>query len=200
MRHFVLSAALGLTCMLSCAHAENFQIVFDQVGSDVVATGSGSLADLDGLSFSFSGNTSPLINPDPNTPNIRVGAAASARLYLGDFVLTGSLGPANVQSLANSGTGPIFGYTGAFLALPFNYSLGTQLTSTATWTNTTIEALGLTPGASANISWNSGSRSMVVSVVPEPSTYAMALAGLAYGGWMMRRRRQAGGPGRSSLS
>ena len=29
-----------------------------------------------------------------------------------------------------------------------------------------------------------------ISVVPEPSTYAMALAGLAYGGWQMFRRRR----------
>jgi hypothetical protein len=190
MKHFLLLAALGVTCMLSAAHAANFQIVFDEVGSDVVATGSGSLADLDGLTFLFSGNTVPLINPDPQTPNIRVGAAGSAQFYLGDFVLTGSLGPANLQSNASSGTGPIFGYTGTFLGLPFNYSLGTQITSTATWTNTTLAALGLTPGASANISWNSGLRSMVVSVVPEPSTYAMALAGLACVGYLVRRRKR----------
>jgi autotransporter-associated beta strand protein len=30
----------------------------------------------------------------------------------------------------------------------------------------------------------------VLAVVPEPSTYAMALAGLAYGGWQMMRRRR----------
>ena len=29
-----------------------------------------------------------------------------------------------------------------------------------------------------------------LTVVPEPSTCAMALAGLAYGGWQMMRRRQ----------
>jgi hypothetical protein len=30
----------------------------------------------------------------------------------------------------------------------------------------------------------------VLAVVPEPSTYAMALAGLACGGWQMMRRRR----------
>ena len=30
----------------------------------------------------------------------------------------------------------------------------------------------------------------VLAVVPEPSTYAMALAGLACGGWQMCRRRR----------
>ncbi len=38
------------------------------------------------------------------------------------------------------------------------------------------------------------------TAVPEPSTWAMALAGLACGGWMMRRRNSAGGPRLSSLS
>jgi len=36
--------------------------------------------------------------------------------------------------------------------------------------------------------------------VPEPSTWAMALAGLAFAGWSMRRRTPAGGTGRSSRS
>ena len=38
------------------------------------------------------------------------------------------------------------------------------------------------------------------TAVPEPSTWAMALAGLACGGWMMRRRNSAGGPRQPSLS
>jgi hypothetical protein len=32
--------------------------------------------------------------------------------------------------------------------------------------------------------------SLSISAVPEPSTYAMALAGLACGGWSMFRRRK----------
>ena len=38
---------------------------------------------------------------------------------------------------------------------------------------------------------NVGTRSFLVQVVPEPSTYAMALAGLACGGYSMFRRRRA---------
>ncbi|MEI8228992.1 MAG: PEP-CTERM sorting domain-containing protein [Planctomycetota bacterium] len=37
---------------------------------------------------------------------------------------------------------------------------------------------------------NIGAREFVVSVVPEPSTYAMALAGLACGGYSILRRRK----------
>ena len=38
------------------------------------------------------------------------------------------------------------------------------------------------------------------TAVPEPSTWAMALAGLACGRWMLRRQKPAGGPRLSSLS
>ncbi|MEY3205157.1 MAG: hypothetical protein RLZZ21_1488 [Planctomycetota bacterium] len=172
----LILAMLGVACMLSSAHAENVRIVFDQVGANVIVTGSGSLTDLDGLTFSFNSNSSSLINPAPPGPSVRVGATASANFYFGDCVVTGSLGSTNLTSYATSGNGPIFGYTGSFVALPFSYSLGTQLTSTATWTNTTLEDLGLNPGTTANISWNVGSRSMVVSVVPEPAISVMALS------------------------
>jgi T5SS/PEP-CTERM-associated repeat protein/autotransporter-associated beta strand protein len=48
---------------------------------------------------------------------------------------------------------------------------------------------------------SSGTQSFVtVTAVPEPSTYAMALAGLACGGWILRRQKPAGGPRLSSLS
>jgi hypothetical protein len=38
--------------------------------------------------------------------------------------------------------------------------------------------------------WTDTSMSLSISAVPEPSTYAMALAGLACGGWSMFRRRK----------
>lgn len=197
MRRLLFLATLGVTCTLGTARAAQLQVVFEQVGANVVATGSGSLPDLNGLSFSFNSNSTPLINPAPQGPNVRVGATATADFYLGDFVVTGSLGSINLTTTANSGSGPIFGYTGSFLALPVSYSTGTQLTSTATWTNTTFEALGLTPGATANITWGSGARSMAVSVVPEPSTWAMGAGGLAcaaWGAWGRRKRAADHGP------
>ncbi|MGB8853339.1 MAG: autotransporter-associated beta strand repeat-containing protein [Pirellulales bacterium] len=41
---------------------------------------------------------------------------------------------------------------------------------------------------------------LTFTAVPEPSTWALAFAGLGCGGWMMRRRRAVAGPRRSSLS
>ena len=50
------------------------------------------------------------------------------------------------------------------------------------------------PVLSGGLSWerSTSATAMTISVVPEPSTYAMALAGLACGGYLrFRRRKQA---------
>ena len=48
------------------------------------------------------------------------------------------------------------------------------------------------PTLSGGFSWErtTSATAMTITVVPEPSTYAMALAGLACGGWQMYRRRR----------
>ena len=51
---------------------------------------------------------------------------------------------------------------------------------------TSVVSTGLAAGQFATFNATTG----FVSVVPEPSTYAMALAGLACGGWQMWRRRK----------
>jgi hypothetical protein len=51
---------------------------------------------------------------------------------------------------------------------------------------TSVFSTGLEEGQFATFNAATGA----ISVVPEPSTYAMALAGLACGGWQMMRRRR----------
>jgi hypothetical protein len=51
---------------------------------------------------------------------------------------------------------------------------------------TSVVSTGLAAGQFATFNATTG----YVSVVPEPSTYAMAVAGLACGGWQMWRRRR----------
>lgn len=172
MRRFLLLVALALPCATGTARAVEIQFVIDQVGPNVVATGTGSLPDLAGLTFFSNSPTSSLINPAG--PNIRVGVAAIAPLYSGSFSISGPLGP-NSTTFATSGTGQLFGFSGSFLVLPPSYVLGTPLNGTATWTNTTIAALGLSPSTSSTITWNSGARSLTITVVPEPSTFVTGL-------------------------
>jgi len=50
-----------------------------------------------------------------------------------------------------------------------------------------VNATGLAPGQSATFNPATG----FITVVPEPSTYGMALAGLACGGYSLFRRRRA---------
>lgn len=50
--------------------------------------------------------------------------------------------------------------------------------------------LAISAGSIVNTNATLGSSAGFISVVPEPSTYAMALAGLACGGWQMFRRRR----------
>jgi hypothetical protein len=53
-----------------------------------------------------------------------------------------------------------------------------------------VNASGLAAGQSATFNSATG----FITVVPEPSTYAMALAGLACGGYSMWWRRKRAGP------
>lgn len=185
MRRFLLLASLALAFVFGAEPVAALEVVIDQVGPDVVATGTGSLPDLAGVSYFTLSAESPMINP--SGPNIRLGAATNAGLYTGDFSISGPLGP-NLTTFANSGTGQLFGFTGSFLALPVGYVAGTQLNSTATWTNKTLASLGLTAGTSATITWNSGTRSMSISVVPEPSTIVTGLLSASAAALAIRRR------------
>ena len=73
-----------------------------------------------------------------------------------------------------------------------NQSVGS--TSYVVWTNQSagitsvgdITAIGLSASSASGTFTN-----LTLTAVPEPSTYAMALAGLACGGWHLRRRRRA---------
>jgi hypothetical protein len=51
-----------------------------------------------------------------------------------------------------------------------------------------VVSTGLAAGQYAT--FNAATGSISITAVPEPSTYAMALAGLACGGWQMFRRRR----------
>jgi autotransporter-associated beta strand protein len=95
---------------------------------------------------------------------------------------------------AGAWNGGLFTYSGSVLADGARFTVGSQeweidynRTSSAGLDNFTGDYL---PSGSF----------VAVTAVPEPSTWAMAFAGLACGGWMMRRRKQAGGPRQPSRS
>ena len=106
-----------------------------------------------------------------------IGIGPGTTSFSGDFA-TGNLG-IGVQTLTSGPTGRIF--------LPDFYSSGRALSATTTWTNQTIEGLGLAEGTYV---WEWSSDRVVVTIgVPEPSLLPMvgSLSVLAFA-----RRRKHG--------
>jgi autotransporter-associated beta strand protein len=108
------------------------------------------------------------------------------------FDITDPLFAAGTYDLVNGNGSTIFG---GILNLTFSggsYDNGTdvvQLFSNAGGFSgdfTSVVSTGLAAGQFATFNAATGA----ISVVPEPSTYAMALAGLVCGGWQMMRRRR----------
>jgi PEP-CTERM motif len=195
-----LVAAFGYVALSGQAYAVTPGAVIDisQVGANVVMTGSGVI-DLAGLTFDASGPlpTNGIIWPD--AAEIITGAAGSVDLY------TGASGPTSMgsgaESLGNTASGDQFGVgdsTGTIIIfVPAGYD-GTSLSGTATFDNTTLAMLGLSPGT-YTYTWSAAVTPGVVpgdgnltvnvsSVVPEPSTWAMMLAGFAGLGFLGYRR------------
>jgi hypothetical protein len=164
-----------------------------QDGSNVVATGSGSI-DLTGLHSSFSGVDSPGVNPG-------LGVMVVGPPITSVDVYSGATGPSSFGggsfTRASSGTGDLVAVEGALgsIVVPAGYSSGTVLSGSATFDNTTIAGLGLTPG-SYTYTWGAGgpAQSLTVTVVPEPSSLVLAGAALLAGHrpWARRWRRFQG--------
>jgi hypothetical protein len=193
LREFGLLACLGLCHAWSTRCDAAVIIDIEQVGSDVVATGSGSI-DLADLSFKQTSSTETGV----------YGPFADAAIGINNVIVdiySGAAGPTNFGAgalyLASSGTGDTFGAVGAFgyIAVPTGYVSGASLSGTSTWTAATIASLGLTPGTYV-YTWGTGADadSLTFQIgpasVPEPST--LALSGIAavmgLGAWARQRR------------
>jgi hypothetical protein len=180
-RPFVL-----LLCAFAClaipsrALAE-LNITFQQVGANVVETGTGSI------------DTAALTDQGPGSflaailiPNI---AATSFGPGGGADQWTGTTGPSAFGSggstYANTSTGTVFGLdTHLSLILPTGYTSGSSLSGTDTFTSQTFSSLGITPGT-YTYTWGTGATadSLIVQIgpapaaVPEPATIWFASLG-----------------------
>ncbi len=132
--------------VLSHPAQAGYIVTLEQVGSDVVATGSGAL-DLSGLmgpNTDFGAGTVA-----PSEARILIGATGFFEDFTGFSTISG---PTSFGSGGGSppfrGTGDHVGIDGLqqLLFVPQNYVSGTPLSSSATWPFQTFTSLGVTPG------------------------------------------------------
>ena len=154
--------ALVLAWLLSVRPAQaGYTVTLQQVGPDVVATGSGAI-NLHGLTFSQSVSKNPAMMSHTAFPSQ---VAIVAAIYTGPIsssvdVYAGPSGPTSFGSgprgSASSGSGDMVGiseryyfegdFSTCFLSVPAGYVSGTALSDSATYSGTTLADLGVTPG------------------------------------------------------
>ena len=195
-----LGAMLGSAMLASAPARAAYILNIDQVGTDVVATGSGSLNLLERQVAG--GIASGSIRPSNGTILLGSGNGQLWQ-YAGNYTGFGggpytAFGGGTAYIGASQTSGATVGLVAGMLVIPLNYLSGTELgTSTATFANTTLADLGATPGTYA---WTWGSEGtadsftinvgLAQSAVPEPATWAMMLLGMGAVGFAMRRRAQ----------
>ncbi len=181
-RATVLALAFcGCASVISPARA-SYIVTYAEVGSDVVATGAGSIdtTDLTDESDFFIG---ALVVPEFALAVTGSPDAVTGQDW-GDISGPTSLGAAGV-SPATAGDGDTVGVEGAgnFLLLPDAYVSGSALSSTATFGGQTFDTLGLTPGT-YTWTWGTGADadSFVVQIgpLPEPSSLLLSVVPLAF--------------------
>jgi hypothetical protein len=187
-------AVLGL--MFGAAGQVRADLVFtiEQVGNDVVTTGTGSL-DITGVPIYGNGYGTPFLIP--NTAAVGVGSTSS--LHYEEF--QGLSGPTSFGSggifSPSSGSGDVIALNGAYhlIAVPWLYVSGTSISGTDAYDNQTLSSLGLTSGTyTYTFSDNTITVQISSAAVPEPSTAIVAVLGavalLTYGGCRHRPEQQ----------
>ena len=192
MRTSIVCSVFALATATSAPANAAYVINFEEVGSDVIATGSGSL-DISGLSAGLPGLYNASVFPYP----FALVGSGSGKFFYDNFSFTGpsSFGP-GPGAHADSYSGQVAGLFGSTaLMVPSNYISGSDLgISTGTWQNKSFATLGLIPGTYV---WTWGATHPIDTItvkigagVPEPATWAMMIIGFGLIGGAMRKRRQ----------
>jgi hypothetical protein len=178
----MLAVTIACGLSISPAHA-NYIVTLQEVGANVVASGSGAI-DLTGLGGGSAGgsDSSSLMNPSAGA--IFMGPSADVHNY------GGFNGPLNFGSgsftTASSFSGDHIGIIASqnLLNLPFHYVSETVLSNTATYNNATFASIGVTPGTYV-WSWGTGADQnftlkVVTATVPDSgSTFGLLFLSLA---------------------
>ena len=171
--------AIVLAWLVSVRPAQaGYTVTLQQVGPNVVATGSGPL-DLTGLFLVGTGHfccENPEIHP---SVIIRTGATSSSvDMYYRVSNGLGSFGSGS-DTAASSGSGDmvgvatvVFGNRLAILSVPTGYVSGTPLSDSATYNNATLASLGVTPGTYV-WTWGTGANQNFTLQIPPTLPWAL---------------------------
>ena len=186
----VCAATASLLLIISSPAQAGYIVTLEQIGSNVVATGTGAL-DLTGLTLFLSGaGAAPEMHPS-SLPSIQTGPTPSAIIsaYRGPISGPTSFGTGS-NTFASSGTGDMVGITvgtfgpgTGFLIVPDAYVSGNPLSDTSTYNNATFAILGVTPGI-YEWTWGTGANQnftldAVAPAVPDSgSTFGLLLVAL----------------------
>jgi hypothetical protein len=167
----------------------SFTVDLYQDGSDVVATGSGDI-NVDVLTYDSSNSTGQTGVLNPSEGFIAFGNTSTADIY--DVTISGpsDYGVGTVNEYASSVSGDFVGLVTSEgnIEVPEGYVSDTPLSDSATWNNTTLANLGVTPGT-YTWTWDGGLDSFTldagVTPVPEPADYGwgILLAALGFVAW-----------------
>jgi hypothetical protein len=151
--------AVAVTSLFSGQPAQAYTVTLQQVGANVVATGSGAI-NLTGLTFA-SGGFSVTESMGPSIANLVVADGTGLSRYTG-FSGPSSFGPGitNINDSSDSGDsvgiiGPAGFFPGPGIFLPAGYVSGTALSDSSTYNSATFASLGVTPGTYV-WSWGTG--------------------------------------------
>jgi hypothetical protein len=164
----LITLALLLGWGLSASQVwAGFVITLEQVGPNVVATGSGAI-DLTGLSLlGFTSLYQAELVPAGALILTGSSPGSQAAIYSG-FSGPTSFGSGG-ETFANSATGdPVGVFHGFAVVVPIGYVSGTALSDTSTYNNQTFSSLGVTPGTYEWTWGNGADQNFTLQTVPEP--------------------------------
>jgi hypothetical protein len=153
----------AITGSLVCVQpAQAYSVTLKEVGSNVVANGSGPI-NLTGLGFFQSGPLNSLLNATFGV--IRTGTDGSSADWY-----TGATGPSTFgsggQFFPSIGSGDFVGIDGGIgiIFVPLGYVSGGALSSRSTFNNQTFATLGVTPGTYV-WSWGQGANQRFTLII-----------------------------------